>query len=133
MADAQDVRQETFLWLLRRLPHIQVKAELRALLFIVAAHLAIRARTKAGRRGQSNSALDSCPAKTMWDWEGALDILAYLPEDQREAASRRWLDGESIAEIAAVLHKPINTIRWLLAKARHTLRNKPSVRESLRA
>src|SRR3954471_17890035 len=59
-ADAQDVMQETFAYLYRKVPHLRLTASVTTFLFPVVRNLSLAAGRKR-RRGGNDSALDELP------------------------------------------------------------------------
>jgi RNA polymerase sigma-70 factor, ECF subfamily len=122
-----DVMQETFLYFLRKFPGFRLTANLKTFLYPAVRHLAIAARQKAARY-QATAAeleqLDHAPAPPATG-SGADDlqfVLAALPEEQREVLLLRFVDGLSLAEVAAAMDIPLGTVKSRLHNALETLR-----------
>lgn len=118
--DALDVLQETFAYLLRKLPELQLRAKMKTFLYPVVTHLAIR-RKELARRHLSMGA--EPPAREARD-ESIDPLLADLPEEQREVVRMRFSDGMALAEIAEALSIPLGTVKSRLHTALETLRQK---------
>ncbi len=128
--DALDVLQETFLYLLRKLPDFHLTASLTTFLYPVVKHLSLNLH----RRRQSNvdeeillaipdPAVQSAPRAEL------AAALAGLPPDQREVILMRFLDDMSLDEIAQALDVPTGTIKSRLHRALETLRHDPRTRD----
>ena len=133
---ALDVMQETFLYLLRKFPGFELRAQLRTFLYPAVRNLSIAARRKAGRcqAGDAESEiLVGLPAPEV-SLAGDSDlaaVLANLPLPHREVLLLRFVDGFSLEEIAAALGIPLGTVKSRLHNALKTLRDDPRTRELL--
>ena len=125
--DAMDVLQETFTYLLRKLPGLRLTAALTTFLYPVVKHLSLNVR-RAGRvrRDASESLLHITPyAEHTMDNVSRIElaaVLATLPPEQREVVLMRFVDEMSLEEIARALKTPVNTIKSRLYRAMETLR-----------
>ena len=133
---ALDVMQETFLYLLRKFPGFELRAQMRTFLYPAVKNLSIAARRKAGRcqAGDSeNEILSSLPApETGIASDGELAaVLANLPAQQREVLVLRFVDGFSLEEIADALEIPLGTVKSRLHNALKTLRDDPRTKEMI--
>lgn len=126
-ADALDVLQETFLYLLRKLPALELRARVSTFLFPVVRHLALaRRRQRApGLGAEVEPAVDDPP---LLPPEELVAVLAALPEEQRQAVLLRFVDGLPLAEIAAATRVPLGTVKSRLHQALATLRTDPAAR-----
>lgn len=126
-ADALDVLQETFAYLLRKLPGLRLTAALTTFLYPVVKHLSLNLRRKRTPDIADEEILAAIPAPA--DQETSRSelaaVLATLPADQREVVLMRFLDDMSLEEIAQAL----NTIKSRLYRALDTLRDDPRTRE----
>lgn len=132
-ADALDVLQETFSYLLRKFPGFTLTASMTTFLYPVVKHLALAARRKTMRLVADDLAIASAadqsrddPADQRPELEA---VLAALPETHREVLLMRFVDGLSLAEIAAALRIPIGTVKSRLHNALNTLKADPRMRE----
>ena len=129
-ADALDVLQETFTYLLRKLPHLRLTASMTTFLYPVVKHLSLNLRRRRGGSAIDEETLlaipDPAPAQTSRGELAA--VLAALPPDQREVVLMRFVDDMSLDEIAQALKTPLNTIKSRLYRALDTLRNDPGTR-----
>jgi len=124
--DALDVLQETFAYLLRKLPDLHLSARMTSFLYPVVKHLSIAARTKRQRYVTDDALLRQQAARPM-DGTKALradlaDALAVLPEGQLEVVLMRFVDSMALQEIADALDIPLGTVKSRLHKALATLR-----------
>ncbi len=128
--DALDVLQETFFYLLRKLPDFHLTASMTTFLYPVVKHLSLNVR----RRRPSNTdeeillaipdpAVRSAPRAEL------AAALAGLPPEQREVVLMRFLDDMSLDEIAQALDVPTGTIKSRLSRALETLRHDPRTRD----
>lgn len=131
-ADAMDVLQETFAYLFRKFPGFQLTASMTTFLYPVVRNLALAVRRK--RRGQplTSEVADSLAAAAP-DAAGDLraelaSVVASLPEGQAEVLLMRFVDGMSLAEIAAALSLPLGTVKSRLHHALAALRDDPRTR-----
>jgi RNA polymerase sigma-70 factor, ECF subfamily len=123
---ADDLVQESFLQLARRLRSGQAVASPRAYLFGIARHISL-----AFLRKQRNAAEpladgpdEAASAEPDARLEAAREIIAALPLLQREILDLRFAHALSYAEIAAVLRVPVGTVRSRLHHAIALLRQR---------
>ena len=131
-ADAQDVLQETFAYLYRKVPHLKLTAGVTTFLFPVVRNLSVAARRKR-RRGGSAETLDELPG-----FAAAVDpdqsraelaaAMANLSPAHREAVLLRFVDDLTIDEIAAATGVPAGTVKSRLHHAIEALRHDPRAR-----
>jgi RNA polymerase sigma-70 factor (ECF subfamily) len=133
-ADTLDVLQETFAYLLRKLPGLHLTAALTTFLYPVVKHLSLNVR-RAGRVARDASEKLLPPTQ---DAERATHdasrselaaALATLPADQREVVLMRFVEDMSLEEIAQALETPLNTTKSRLYRALTTLRDDPRMRD----
>jgi len=127
--DALDVLQETFLYLLKKLPDFHLTASLTTFLYPVVKHLSLNLR----RRRQPNVDEETLlalpdPAVQPAPRGELAAALAGLPPEQREVVLMRFLDDMSLDEIAEALDVPTGTIKSRLHRALETLRHDPRTR-----
>lgn len=135
--DALDVVQETFCYLARKLPELELRARLASLLYPTVRHLAAAARRKRERHAASAAEPDMLPgsapapsAPALADGVGGelAALVRALPEPQREVVLLRYAEGLELAEIAAALEVPLGTVKSRLHHAHRSLREDPRVR-----
>ena len=132
-ADALDVLQETFAYLLRKLPGLRLTAAMTTFLYPVVKHLSLNLRRK---RTSATAALrrkilppSTRPGRQETSRSELASALATLPADQREVVLMRFLDDMSLEEIAQALKTPLNTIKSRLYRALDALRDDPRTRD----
>jgi RNA polymerase sigma-70 factor (ECF subfamily) len=130
-ADALDVLQETFAYLLRKLPGLRLSAAMTTFLYPAVKHLSLNLRRKHKPGEADEELLAAIPAPRIEGTSRAelAAALATLPPDQREIVLMRFLDDMSLEEIAQALETPLNTIKSRLYRALDALRDDPHTRE----
>lgn len=129
-ADADDVVQETFLAAWTHLDTIDDPTAICGWLVTTARRRAYDRVRRAARRpldelDDSVPAPDDtapthvCERSSLVEAVGA--VLASMPALQRRCWELRHLDGLAYGEVAAVLGRPVSTVRGMLARARRTL------------
>ncbi|MFT3924412.1 MAG: sigma-70 family RNA polymerase sigma factor [Myxococcales bacterium] len=130
-ADLEDTCQEVFLVVYRRLPDFEGRASLRTWIYEIARRTALAQRRAAGSRFSSaaqSSELASdartpeleVTARRSLAWLEA--VLAQLDEDKREAFVLYELEEMTLAEVAAAVNAPVNTVHYRVQAARETIR-----------
>lgn len=120
--DALDVLQETFAFLLRRVPDLELRGKLTTFLYPVVKHLALDRRKRAARYGSLDEALE--PAVLPGFPEDLRDWFKGLGSLQQEILGLRFADGFELKEIAAILGVPIGTVKSRLHNALAALRER---------
>jgi len=130
-ADALDVLQETFAYLLRKLPSLRLTAAMTTFLYPVVKHLSLNLRRKQapGTADEELLAALPAPAKAETSRAELAAALATLTADQQEVILMRFVDDMGLEEIAQVLKMPLNTIKSRLYRALDALREDPRTRE----
>lgn len=125
--EALDVLQDTFEYVLRKLPDLELRAQFSSFLYPVVCNLA---RMVGRRRRRSMKALDFDPPAQASEEPGAdlADALGGLPAHQRDVVLLRFVDGRSLQEIAELLAVPLGTVKSRLHKALAALREDPRTR-----
>ena len=127
--DALDVVQETFLYLLQKLPGLRLTASLTTFLYPVVKHLSLNLRRR--RCADANEevllaipdpAVEPAPRGEL------ATALAGLPAEQREVLLMRFVDDMALDEIAQALNVPPGTIKSRLHRALKMLRHDPRTR-----
>jgi RNA polymerase sigma-70 factor (ECF subfamily) len=128
-AEALDVMQETFAYLLGRFPGFRLTARLTSFLYPVVKHNALAARRK-GRRLRLHTD-SSAPApegaspgdpSPRHELANLQEALLALPDAQRETILMRFVDDMSLQEIALALNIPVGTVKSRIHNALATLR-----------
>lgn len=125
--DAADATQEVFFYLFRKLPGLELSCELRTFLFPAVRNTAIRIRrSRARSRPLDDGAEPIAPPEASGDPgdDRLAELVAGLPEDQREVVMMRFGRDLSLEEIAADLRLPLGTVKSRLHRALGTLRDK---------
>jgi len=129
--EALDVLQETFLYLLKKFPGFHLTSQLTTFLYPAVKNTAIARRRRRLRlvdAGQEEAFTPAIPARS--DGSAACrddlaDILAGLPEPQREVLLMRFVDDMTPTEIASALDIPVGTAKSRLHGAIERLRADP--------
>lgn len=121
---ADDLVQESFLQLARRLREGQAVSSPRAYLFGIARHVSLAIFRRRGSAAEpletaSEQAVSAEPDARL---EAARETIASLPALQREILDLRFAHGLSYAEIATALAIPVGTVRSRLHYAVALLR-----------
>jgi RNA polymerase sigma-70 factor (ECF subfamily) len=127
---AADVAQETFAWLLGKLPGLVLQGRLSTLLYPVVVHTAASLRRRSLRGSGDPDLVFELPAPTEKDdaGEDLRAALASLPEAQAEVVVMRFTDGMALEEIAEALSIPLGTVKSRLHHALAALREHPRTR-----
>lgn len=140
-ADALDVLQETWQYVLGKTPQLQLNAAMTTFLYPVVRNLAIATRRKRNRFISPTDETDlpappTPPAPLVPpDTTTAIQradlawVLAVLPGGQREVLLMRFVDDMSLEEIALSLGIPLGTVKSRLHLALADLRQNPRTRE----
>ena len=134
--DALDVLQETFIYVLKKIPGLRLTAGMRTFLYPVVKHISLNLVRKRKRMIVDSDRLPDRPAPTDDDPAAQRAELAVvvgqLPEAQREVLLMRFADGLALAEIAEALQIPLGTVKSRLHKALRTLAQSPATAEYFR-
>ena len=131
-ADALDVLQETFSYLLRKVPALRLTARVTTFLYPVVRNLSIAARKKRRRQIGGEETLDLLPSR-----QGELNsahagelgaVLEGLSPGHREVLLMRFVDDFSLEEIAGALDIPLGTVKSRIHNAIKTLQQDPRAR-----
>lgn len=129
---AEDVLQETFTYLVRRLPTLTLTARLTTFLYPVVRHLSIEALRARDRLSASSDVLEELPlacAEQDQAWpEDLATVLSLLAPGQRQVLLMRFVDDMTLAEIALALEIPEGTVKSRLHNALAALHDNPRTR-----
>jgi len=123
---ADDLVQESFLQLARRLRSGQAVLSPRAYLFGIARHisLAFLRKQKHAAEPLETASTQAVSAEPDARLESAREVIAALPALQREILDLRFAHGLSYAEMATALGIPVGTVRSRLHHAIVLLRQR---------
>ena len=122
---AEDLLQETFLRLMRRVDRCRLAASPKGYLFGIARHVSADTWRRAKAARSEDAVVDSIEApQSDQRLIEAREIIAALPPLQREILDLRFQHDLSYAEIAEALDIPIGTVRSRLHGALEILREK---------
>lgn len=133
-ADALDVLQDAFAYLVRKAPHLRLTAKATTYLYPVVKHAAISRIRKRDREGNlSAEALLNLtappePRSASSHLHDLREVLSRLSEPHREVVLMRYIDDMTQDEIAEALDIPVGTIKSRLHHAIKTLREDPRTR-----
>ncbi len=125
--EAQDVLQETFFYVIRKLPGLRLRARFSTFLYPVVKHLALK-RRRAGRQVPVGGSRELEPlagasgGESTGEAGSVEEMLAALSRDHREVLLLRFVDGFSLEEVAAALDIPQGTAKSRLHYALEALR-----------
>jgi RNA polymerase sigma-70 factor (ECF subfamily) len=132
-ADALDVLQETFTYLLGKFPGFELTAAMTTFLYPVVRHVSFTIRRKSSRFTSEKEILNELAAPKSEESEQYRSelaaVLIVLPEEQREVLLMRFVDDMSLQEIAAVLDIPLGTVKSRLHNALQVLHNDRRTRD----
>ncbi len=131
---ANDVLQETFLYLLKKFPGFVLTCQLKTFLYPAVKNHSLNATAKvakfqSGPDGQSVLDRLVAPASEPGSTSDFDAVLADLSEDHQEILMLRFVDGLSLAEIAEATGIPLGTAKSRLHHALSRLREDPKTRE----
>lgn len=132
---ALDVLQETFCYLLRKLPPagdgLDLTSQLTTLLYPVAKNSAISMLRKSNRfPSDADRKPDDLRAPVAQDGGDIGSLLAALSHERREVIQLRFVDDLSLQEIAEALQIPLGTVKSRLHLAIKQLRNSPEIEKN---
>ena len=124
-ADALDVLQETFGYLLGKFPGFELTASMTTFLYPVVKHTALAVCRKSKRFTSDQDPLTDLPAPAAQETSCSelARVLSLLSEEQRETLLMRYVDGMDLKEIAAALQIPLGTVKSRLYNALQRLRD----------
>ncbi|MFH1419905.1 MAG: sigma-70 family RNA polymerase sigma factor [Planctomycetota bacterium] len=130
--DALDVLQETFAYLLKQMPRLQLYAKLTTYIYPVVKNLAMTVHRKKGRTVSDDTVPEqAAPAETPDADQSRQELTAVfagLPVEHREVLLMRFVDDMRLEEIADALAIPIGTVKSRLHNALAKLRRDPRLR-----
>jgi RNA polymerase sigma-70 factor (ECF subfamily) len=135
--DALDVLQDTFAYLLKTAPRLQLHVKLTTFLYPVVKNLAMTILRRRGRAVTGDAILEQAVAPDPIPAESSkaelTAVLSGLSKDHREVLLMRFVDDLLLEEIADALGIPLGTVKSRLHNALGTLRNDPRTRRYFEA
>jgi len=130
-ADALDVLQETFGYLLRKFPGFKLTASMTTFLYPVVKHTAFAVLRKKKRFESDEDVMSEIPAVEAKETSRAelAAVMSVLAEEQREVLLMRFVDDMTLKEIAHALQIPLGTVKSRLYHALQKLRRDPRTRD----
>lgn len=130
-ADALDVLQETFTYLLKKFPGFELTASMTTFLYPAVKHLALNLRQRKSAGHARDEVLTEIPApeSSQSSRSELAAALGALSPEQREVVLMRFVDGLPLGEISVALDIPLNTVKSRLYNALRTLRDDPRTRD----
>ena len=128
---AQDVAQETFVYLIKKLPSLRLTARLTTFLYPVVKNLCLNELRRRHPHEPGELLLhEPAPAErsSAADQEDLRSVLEVLPTEQAEVLMMRFVDDMSLGEIARALDIPLGTVKSRMHKGLGTLRESPICR-----
>ena len=125
-ADALDVLQDTFTYLIEKFPGFRLTASMTTFLYPVVRHNALALLRKKRKHAAADVSALEIPAPPEPNPSQIADltqIVSALPQSQGEVVFMRYVHGMSTVEIAAALRIPPGTVKSRLHNALRTLRN----------
>jgi len=131
-SDAQDVTQETFVYLAGKCARLTLTAKMTTFLYPVVRNLSLAVLRRRRMMINDELLLSQAIAHPPGDHDAGraelAAVMASLPEAQREAILMRFVDGFSLEEIAQALAIPLGTVKSRLRLGFAALRSSPRVR-----
>jgi RNA polymerase sigma-70 factor (ECF subfamily) len=128
-AEAMDVLQETFLYLLSKFPGFALTSRLTTFLYPAVKNISIGLRKRRARYMGGDAALEIIEAAAEPVTSELPAVVSSLPETHREVVLMRFVDAMSLEEIATALQIPVGTVKSRLHNALATLRDDPRVQK----
>ena len=120
--DSEDALQECFLRYLRSSPSFSDPQHEKAWLIVTVGNICrdmLRSRSRRHESLEDHGELAVAPPET----DDLMGAILWLPDRYKTAIYLYYYEGYSVDEIAHMLHKPSNTIKTRLARARKLLKN----------
>lgn len=133
-SEALDVMQETFVYLLKKLPDLRLTAKLTTFLFPAIKNIALtmkrKQRTVALSSDHDSPDRSDQPLAAPEIGPRPIErVVEDLPEGQRDVLLLRFVEDLSLREIAAALDIPVGTVKSRLHQAIQTLKQDPRTAE----
>jgi len=132
-----DVSQETFAYLIKRLPTLELTGKLSTWLYPIVKNIAHTQHRKRQREVPGLNAVVDDPSLVRHAGSDSLpdqhqhlrEAVANLPEAQREVVLMRIVDEMSVDEVATALNIPIGTVKSRLFHGLGTLRQNAAIKD----
>jgi len=122
---AQDVAQDSFVIAHGKLGQLKSAAAFGPWLLRIVRRQAVRLKryhSEEPLQGDTPEASAGQPSAWLEQYEAVIDQLARLPEHERVPLVLRYVDGQSVREIADSTGKPVGTIKKQITRALQRLR-----------
>jgi RNA polymerase sigma-70 factor (ECF subfamily) len=129
---ALDVIQETFTYLLRKLPTLELTASMTTFLYPVVKHICLNIKRKNRDSSVKMEFFADLPAPkehAMSSRNELAEVLSSLEEDYREILLMRFVDDMSFEEISRALELSLSTVKSRLYRSLEKLRDDPRTKE----
>lgn len=130
--DATDVVQDTFAYVVRKLPTLRLRARFTTFLYPVVRSCSISIIRKRRATGidphEAEAFLLATPDPPRPDLEELAQVLQTLGPDHRETVELRFVRGMSMEEISIALGIPVGTVKSRIHHATRALRQDPRTR-----
>ncbi len=129
---ALDVIQETFTYLLRKLPGLELRASMTTFLYPVVKHIClnIKRKNRVSSVETEYFADLAAPQEEDMSSRGELSaVLSGLDQEYREILLMRFVDDMSFEEISRVLGLGLSTVKSRLYRSLEKLRDDPRTKE----
>ncbi len=127
-ADAGDILQDTFLYFFNKFPGFTLRAQLKTFFYPVIKHKALdclrRQRRHVPLENHADNLYQEFSYARLNGDRHLLDLVAELPQKQREVVLLRFADNLDLNEIALTLNIPRGTVKSRLHHALTALRQK---------
>lgn len=131
-SEALDVLQDTFAYLVKKLPTLRLTSKLSTFLYPAVRNIAltIRRKDRMVALSPTHDAPEQSPHAAPQTGPRPIEqVVTSLPEGQREVLLLRFVNDLSLREIASVLDIPVGTVKSRLHQAISTLREDPKTQQ----
>ena len=129
---ALDAIQETFMYLLRKLPTLELTASMTTFLYPVVKHICLNFKRKSLDSSSITQVFAdlAAPEEQAMSTRGELaEVLSSLEESQREILLMRFVDDMSFEEISRAIELSLSTVKSRLYRSLEKLRDDPRTKE----
>ena len=125
---AEDVTQATFILFSKKFKDISDKVKIGGWLYKTATLIAKSERRNEGKRIKTEKEIAKIDTKEMSDWQEVAhqidELIAILPEKQRNAILLKYMQGKSQEEIGALMNCSRGTVSSWISRGLESLRKK---------